>query len=145
MSNENRKSMDDVLASIRRIVRAEKQPEDAEVTEDLDDDGPIPQEVTNAGVDSPLALTPDMRMHEGGVNPAAEVVVAPAMEAPEVDEETIKSMVRDVIRDELASGDMSGAVRDIIRDELTTGEIGGNISKNVLTLIQSEVAKALKS
>ena len=144
MSNENRKSMDDVLASIRRIVRAEKQPEDADIADDQDDDGPMPQEVTNAGTDSPLELTPDMRMNEGGINPAAAAVVAPPMEAPDLDEDTLKSMVRDVIREELADGDMGGAIRDIIKDELTTGEIGGNISRNVLALIQSEVAKSIK-
>ena len=62
-----------------------------------------------------------------------------------MDDDTIKAMIREVVSDEIANGDMNGLVRDIIRDELTTGEVGGNISRNVLALIQSEVAKAIKN
>ena len=145
MSNDNRKSMDDVLASIRRIVRAEKRPEEAETVEDVEDDGPMPQEMRPDDTDTPLELTPDMRMSESaGVTPA-DAVVAPASEVPAMDDDTIKAMIREVVSDEIANGDMNGLVRDIIRDELTTGEVGGNISRNVLALIQSEVAKAIKN
>ena len=42
----------------------------------------------------------------------------------------------------LAGGNAEGLVRDIIKAELTTGDIGANISKNVLRLIKSEIAKA---
>lgn len=147
-TTENRKSMDDVLASIRRIVRSEKQP-DAEVVNDVDD-GPVPQEVTEGTGDIPLELTPDMRMAEGPDHAAiAETIVPPRMdtaqpEAPAgLDADAIKAMIREVVSEEIANGDMNGIVRSVIRDELTTGQIGGNISKNVLRLVQSEIAKAM--
>ena len=143
MSNDNRKSMDDVLASIRRIVRAEKSPEDADTVDDFDDGGPMPQEVLAGDMDAPLELTPDMRMSDENAISPADAVVPPRME-PDMDEEQIKSLIREVVSEEIANGDMNGIVRDVIRDELTAGEIGGNISRNVLALVQSEVSKALK-
>lgn len=148
MSNDSRKSMDDVLASIRRIVRAEKSPEDADTADELDD-GPMPQEVLPGQEDSPLELTPDMRMVDAdGASPAAAAaaaVVPPRMDAPAMDDDHIKTLIREVVSEEIANGDMNGIVRDVIRDELTNGDIGGNISRNVLALVQSEVAKAIKS
>ncbi|MEM7061286.1 MAG: hypothetical protein AAF557_27220 [Pseudomonadota bacterium] len=144
MSNDNRKSMDDVLASIRRIVRAEKSPDDAETVEGLEDDGPMPQEVLPGSDEAPLELTPDMQMGDSA-NAAAAAVVPPRMDTPTMDDDQIKALIREVVSDEIANGDMNGIVRNVIRDELTTGEIGGNISRNVLALIKSEIAKSAKS
>jgi len=148
MSNDSRKSMDDVLASIRRIVRAEKSPDDIETADELDD-GPMPQEVIPGQEDAPLELTPDMRMVDAeGNSPAdaaAAAVVPPRMDTPTMDDDHIKALIREVVSEDIANGDLNGIVRDVIRDEMTTGEIGGNISRNVLALIKSEVAKAIKS
>lgn len=143
--------MDDVLASIRRIVRAEKEP-DAEAVGGAADDGGLPDEF-RAGADEPLALTPDMRMHEsGGDAVEPEAIARPAGSARSTastgaaapDRETLRRMVREVLLEELTSGAAEGAVRGLVRDELMNGEIGGNISQNVLRLIQSEIAKALE-
>lgn len=147
---EPRKSMDDVLASIRRIVRAEKQPAPNDATEIEDET--IAESEREAG-DSPLALTPDMRLSDAEqaemnkVDEAASFVSAPPMvePIPSMNDETIKSMIRDVIEEELSSGRGAELVRAVIRDELTTGEIGGNISRNVLRMIRAEVAKAGQS
>ena len=147
--------MDDVLASIRRIVRSERQPdiEDAETAEDA--------EIAGEG-DSPLALTPEMMSDEeddaeesrtGGAvsfvsapeSPADDghATAAPAAAAvPGPSDAQIRQIVREVIREELTGGDAAGLVREIIKAELTTGEIGANISRNVLRLIRSEVAKS---
>ena len=158
-NNETKKSMDDVLASIRRIVRSEREPdvEDAETAEVVED--------TAKGGDAPLALTPEMMREAGeegddggapGPGGAAEVVSAPeppadggyvptapvATAVPGPSDAQIRQIVREVIREELSDGDASGLVRGIIKAELTTGEIGANISRNVLRLIRSEVAKS---
>ena len=160
-----RKSMDDVLASIRRIVRAEREgtddgPVDADVIPDSDPDG-----------DVPLALTPDMMSEAERAGDAAAAPPAaakktgeptdrtvdvarfvkapeppddlvPAAAAPGLDEDQIRDLIREVVAEELKNGAAEGLVREIIKAELTTGEIGANISRNVLRLIRSEVAKA---
>lgn len=160
---ENRKSMDDVLASIRRIVRAEKDPEtlqDAQVIQETAKTmEPAVAEIVEESV--PLELTPDMRMspeepEEAAssadvvepVEPVAPVAMdvpsdVPSEEAAEFDPDMIRDMVRDVVMEQLAGADGDKLIRDVIRNELTAGEIGANISKNVLRLIQSEVGKAL--
>ena len=178
---ETRKSMDDVLASIRRIVRAER---------DELNDGPVDADVVpdSKSGDAPLALTPEMMSadevaakttlgvsrpisdphdNEGAdmnandpddvnselrtarvarfVNPPEPVdddEPASASGGLDLDEDELRDLIRQVVREELADGRAAGIVRDIIKAELTTGEIGGNISRNVLRLIRSEVAKA---
>lgn len=156
--NDSRKSMDDVLASIRRIVRSEREPQAEEAqtvagTPDAD----------KAAGDMPLELTPAMMSDgdgeaEDASGEVSEFVSAPeplgdsiftappaaaaAPAAPAMDEDRIRELIREVVREELADGDGAGLVREIIKAELTTGEIGGNISRNVLRLIRSEVAKA---
>lgn len=155
---DTRKSMDDVLASIRRIVRAEKNPEAETV-------GEAEPETVDAGAESdgeiPLELTPDMRMAEANLEPqasAAEFVttppevdevappippIAPVADAvPALDPDAIRDMVRDVVREELASSGLTDTIKSVLKDELTTGDVGGNISRNVLRMIKSEVAKA---
>lgn len=160
---ENRKSMDDVLASIRRIVRAEKDPETLQDAQVIQETAmtmePVVAEVVEESV--PLELTPDMRMSPEEpeeaissvdvvepVEPVAPVAMdapsdVPSEEAAEFDPDMIRDMVRDVVMEQLAGADGDKLIRDVIRNELTAGEIGANISKNVLRLIQSEVGKAL--
>ncbi len=153
---ETRKSMDDVLASIRRIVRAERDPEAEDVT-------PATVDGDAEAGDMPLELTPDMMSEaeaaaaKGGspaefvsapeplddnvfAPPPPAAAAAPAVQA--LDEDQIRDLVHEVVREELANGEGADLVREIIKAELTTGEIGGNISRNVLRLIRSEVAKA---
>ena len=176
-----RKSMDDVLASIRRIVRAERD----EVNDGAVDADIVPD--SKAG-DAPLALTPEMMSaDEAAANNALDAStpasdpqdnegadmnvndpddastelrtarVARFVNPPEpvdddepaspsvgldLDADELRDLIREVVREELADGRAAGIVRDIIKAELTTGEIGGNISRNVLRLIRSEVAKA---
>ena len=162
----NRKSMDDVLASIRRIVRAEKDPEtlqDAQVIPET----AMPMEPPAAEVVEetiPLELTPDMRMSEEEAaedaevsaaeesapmapmamdEPVAEPVAAAGAGVEALDPDMIRDMVRDVVMEQLSGTDADQLIRDVIKNELTAGEIGANISNNVLRLIQSEVGKAL--
>ncbi len=134
---ESKKSMDDVLASIRRIVRAEKQPETPGAT-----DGEV-------GV--PLALTQAMRMSAEeeaeaslGEQLASDFVTTPPIDGPPSDGGSIRETIREVLLEELAGDAGEALVRKIIRDEMTAGETGGNISRNVLRLIRSEIDKAMK-
>ena len=140
MSNsDTRKSMDDVLASIRRIVRAEKEPEDAVQPET--DAAPETDGLTRP--DQPLELTPDMRMHDqaAAAAPAADPV-DPPMPAPGLDEGAIRELIRQVLQEELSNGGADPLIRAVIRDELTKGSTGSNISKNVLRLVRAEIQKA---
>lgn len=158
MSNDgNRKSMDDVLASIRRIVTSEKNgtpAEDAVVAEDA------PEAPAS---DEPLALTPDMRTDAADEIPSDDE--APAVEAdtgvadaglaatetaqkvtamPDASE--LEDLVRTIVREEIEKlGFNADMIRNVLTEELTTGETGNNISTNVMRLIQAEVGKALGS
>ena len=164
--------MDDVLASIRRIVRSEKEPDEAveqpsqaDAAVSSTEAAPVPEpqpdavqtfdEAPEDEIDAPLALTPDMRM-DASAEPTSEgapmsdetttmaAAPAPAIEPVSADGDgKLRGMIREVLLEEL-SGDQAGElVRQVIRDELVNGEIGGNISQNVMALIQSEVAKAM--
>ena len=146
--------MDDVLASIRKIVRAEKDPESVQEAQTVPSEtSPVS---TGAGMPeeaAPLELTPDMLMSDDGAAPSEEV----SMEAPEVyenmqesagdamvvDPEVIRRMVREVVMEQLNGPDADSLIRGVIRQELTTGDVGANISKNVLRLIRTEVSNAL--
>lgn len=168
-TTEKSQSMDDVLASIRRIVRAER-----EIDEEGADDAVVVQDDGDDEVvgDAPLALTPEMMSEDEedeemfrrpdppseepdpgsrsaelasfvrAPAPLDEEDNAPASTSTGMDADEVRNVVRDVIREELAGGNAEGLVRDIIKAELTTGDIGANISKNVLRLIKSEIAKA---
>ncbi|MEM7212107.1 MAG: hypothetical protein AAF479_09460 [Pseudomonadota bacterium] len=155
---ESRKSMDDVLASIRRIVRAEKDPETIEDAATSPGDV-MPSQTMAAPVEeaAPLELTPEMRMAEEST-PEVETPVLdetpppmdtapaeaiPAPVAPPMDPAMIGDMVREIVMEQLSGPDGDKLIRNVIKDELYSGEIGANISKNVLALIQSEVGKAL--
>jgi hypothetical protein len=155
MNDTDRKSMDDVLASIRRIVRAEKEGAVASVS------GEGPHEDIGAASDGeePLVLTPEMRTDAGAgaagtgaptAERAADMSEATYMPgaAPEEavhDREALRAMLRELLREELSGGAAEESVRGILRDELTSGEIGSNISQNVLRMIRAEVAKALRA
>lgn len=150
--------MDDVLASIRRIVRNEKQAEDAEEVMAGDD---IRGGGSGRNDAEPLVLTPEMRIERGaetGARPAelaADMAEAAGGDGGDggyggdggalPDREALKAMLRDILREELDGGPAEDAVRGIIRDELTSGEVGLNVSQNVLRLIRSELAKAVET
>ncbi len=153
---ENRKSMDDVLASIRKIVRAEKDPESVQDAETVPTETTIlpPEAAGEAEESAPLALTPDMMMAEETV----EAMAAPVAQAPEaldsvqesvgdameIDPTAIRDMVREAVMEQLSGPEGDNLIRNVIRDELTKGDTGSNISTNVLKLIQSEIGKAMK-
>jgi hypothetical protein len=149
MNDTHRGSLDDVLASIRKIVRAEKE----EAVAAASDDGPDDRSHSRPDDDAPLVLTPEMRT-DAAADAAAdddaandpgegsEVMVWPASTRP--DGEALQAMLRELLRRELAGGAAEAMVREIIRDELTHGEIGNNVSQNVLRLIRAEVAKAVE-
>ncbi|MEL7471394.1 MAG: hypothetical protein AAFN27_23295 [Pseudomonadota bacterium] len=154
---DNRKSMDDVLASIRRIVRAEKDPVSTQDPDPVAETGfETPPEPETEAIE-PLALTPEMRMtpdvnapdaaSELDETPLESTTAAVADVVPSVtdalDPDQIREMVREVVMEQLGGADAGEMIRSVIRDELTTGEIGGNISQNVMRLIQAEVGKAL--
>lgn len=138
MSDTDRKSMDDVLASIRRIVRS-----------DNPDAGPgeSGSEAFSAdAAEEPLLLTPDMRT-DGGAEAAvaiadyadADDVFYPRAGSPPPD--ALQALVRAVLIEELGGGSARDAVREIIRGELIDGEIGDNVSRNVVRLVRDEVTR----
>jgi hypothetical protein len=163
MSDDDRKSMDDVLASIRRIVRTERQDADAAGT-DQTAHGGREGFVHETDIEEPLILTPEMRIDRvdapedsrdaGSAYAPADAPseldadIADASAAPAMpDAETLRTVLREILREELpqalSDARVADAVREIVRDELVHGEIGDNISRNVERLIRDEVAKAL--
>jgi hypothetical protein len=140
MSDNDRKSMDDVLASIRRIVRNDK---DAEPGEPVDR-GLLPEETDNGA----LLLTPEMRIDAGAEAAgtalahdadASHAPVEPRAQVPDA----LSALVRAILLEELRDGPARDAVREIIRDELIHGETGGNVSANVIRLVRGEVMRAM--
>ena len=125
---QDNKSMDDVLESIRRVVRAD-QKSAADDTLDGQADGAPAED------DAPLALTPDMRVSEDGT-PMAEGTAF-------FDPEQLRDLIRAIVREELAGTAGVDLVRASIREELTSGPTGAAASKNVVRLIQAEVARAM--
>ncbi|MFK7941433.1 MAG: hypothetical protein AB8B85_00725, partial [Paracoccaceae bacterium] len=87
-------------------------------------------------VEIPLELTRDMRLDEE----ENEATVTPAA----IDPDQLRGMVRDVVLEQLESDQASDLIRNVLKEELMNGEIGANMSQNVMSLIQAEVAKALK-
>lgn len=130
-------SLDDVLASIRRIVRSDEASPTGAARRPGPPDGSA--EMNHAADDgATLMLTPDMRVD---VAPQA----AMAGPAGAVDREAVRLMVREVLVEELTGGDSVGLVREIIRDELMNGEIGGVVSQNVLELVRAEIVRAFEA
>lgn len=148
MSNENeRRSMDDVMASIRRIIRSERAAEPETEKESFATDAEVVDEVANEPAEKaePFSLTDDMRVEEEGssqpeTEPADTAPVpgpgsggeittaepeAPEQPAVSLDESAIEDMIRRVLREELM------------------GEIGQNISANVTRMIETEVTRRL--
>lgn len=143
MSEDDRKSMDDVLASIRRIVRHDKpdaghgETVDAAIASEEADEGPflLTREMR---VDAGTELDGAAAEHDLGASHASR---EPAADAPASD--ALGMMVRAVLRDELGEGPARDAVREIIRDELMNGEVGGNVTANVVRLVREEVMRAM--
>ena len=154
MDHRDGKSMDDVLASIRKIVRSEKEAGVANRA----GHGPDGRDGRHPEGEEPLVLTPEMRVDgwgeagwgEAGGAPAAglaagESGVASAPGTATDDAEALRAALRALLREELSGGPAEQAVRGIVRDELTNGQVGSNISQNVLRLIRDEVAKAVQA
>lgn len=153
MNDPENKPMDDVLASIRKIVRAEK--EGAVVTSSAE--GPDDRErPAGPASEEPLVLTAEMRTGGGrqagtgatgmGSGPADDTSTpTAAAQSVGADREVLRAALRELLREELAGGAAGDAVRGIIRDELANGEVGRNISQNVLRMIRAEVTKALQT
>lgn len=134
-------SLDDVLASIRRIVRSDEESPTGFARRPGPSDGSPDgsAEMNHAADDgATLMLTPDMR---ADVAPGA----AMAGSAGAVDREAVRLMVREVLVEELTGGDSVGLVREIIRDELMNGEIGTLVSQNVLDLVRAEIVRAFEA
>ena len=156
MTHSDDKSMDDVLASIRRIVRAEKESGVATAT----GEEPFDEAGRRSADEAPLMLTPEMRADGGSAHaqaPARPELAADTAEASggnePLDRDALRAAVREVLaellpevlREELSGGSAAEAVRGTVRDELTNGQVGRNISQNVLRLIRDEVAKAVQA
>lgn len=145
MDNTDPKSMDDVLASIRRIVRADKE----DIVASSSAMGPEDDDPRGAAdAEEPLALTPDMRVDADATGAAGELAADMSEAGAAADwatpnREALRAVLRELLREELSGGAGEDAVRGIIRDELIGGEIGNNVSQNVLRMIRAEVAKAL--
>lgn len=163
MSNSgNRKSMDDVLASIRRIVRSETPANGEPGAEEPPASAPVAEDET-------FSLTPDMRVDTvpqddpwssplREVGDAADEVMESVEDTAAHVEEAAESLVEEVVPapaeepDAAAEEDslvideaaLEQMIRDVIRDELVNGEIGRNISVNVQRMIEAEIAKAMK-
>ena len=137
-NSEDGRSMDDVLASLRRIVRAEQDSGAGAGPVDT-----MPTAGHGPSGDEPLALTPEMRLDVAG-DAAPESGAADqgggVAAAPEHD--TLRELVREILVEELTSGRADSILREIVRDELMNGEIASNVSQNVVRLVESEVAKA---
>lgn len=103
-----RESLADVLASIRALVSAEAEAR------------------TAAGGGTVLMLTPEMRL--GGGSPLAEGLEGRRggrSQAPILDEESLRELINDIVREELQ------------------GELGERIGRNLRKLIRQEIAQFL--
>lgn len=166
MSDQSeRRSMEDVLASIRRIIRAEKAPEPtpdppvkltpgpSEEAAAKSAPAPEPQPAAEAapepqGDAEPLALTPEMMVRaEPAENPLFEEVEpepepvedAPAAALPAEVDADAEGKRSPMVMDEAV---VEAMIRRVLHEELM-GEIGQNISANVQRLIETEVTRRL--
>lgn len=106
-----RESLADVLASIRALVSAEAEARTAAAGE---------------GGGTVLMLTPEMRL--GGGSPLAEGLEGRRggrSQAPILDEESLRGLINDIVREELQ------------------GELGERIGRNLRRLIRQEIAQFL--
>lgn len=159
MSNENeRRSMDDVMASIRRIIRSERSAEPETTKESFASDAEVVDETAEVSPEAnePFSLTEDMRVEDSEAeapkpehDDAASIPPTPEVAEPEVPQATSVGEVTTaepdmpqqnaVSLDESAIEDM---IRRVLREELM-GEIGQNISANVTRMIETEVTRRL--
>ena len=148
-------SMDDVLASIRKIVRSENKAEAAPAPEDGVVDAPLdltPEMRLDA--EAPLALTPDMQTSPAEASAVVDteqtdavvdMVPGTSLSPPDMSDAGLKTLVREIVMEQLSGEDAANLIRDVLREELVQGETGANISQNVMDLIRSEVAANIKS
>lgn len=166
-NDSERRSMDDVLASIRRIIRAEKeQPTGSAMpgAQSAMTAEPVPEPAQATSEPEPMPLTFDMVVEEETDNspapaenaeptpvpeePAADLPEAaeePALEEPlALDEATIIATSEEP---QPAPALDEAAIEEIVKrvlHEALMGEIGQNISANVKQLVETEVAKQLR-
>lgn len=169
-------SMDDVLASIRRIVRAETEfePEPAadeggatgqEAAIAISKQGgaeqgqspaggvsaspaqppagafqPGPESTAEAGADTPLLLTEDMRADRIPGRGADAGSAAGKVPSPE--REILRMLITEILAAELQDGAFRDILRDVIRDELANGPLGRNATQNVRAMIRAEITEA---
>jgi hypothetical protein len=162
-----RRSMDDVLSSIRRIIGADKQSDDEYGSgadkyhvPPLDETGGQPPDLQPVGgheAEDPLPLTPGMRSagpEDRGGDEAIPMPVRDEAQAPAegggggdamvIDEAALEDMIRRIVRDELEQLENDeAAMRRIVHEELT-GEIGQRISDNVRRMIRDEVSRLMR-
>ncbi len=143
--------MDDVLASIRKIVRTEHPQygsDRAGVDQIRYSDQPEP-----ADVDAPLELTPDMRVDDGsgetGTPPPdqglADTAADPDPEVGSLTRDALRETIQEAVREILNSDEYDALIRSVLRDELLNGEIGQNVSENVVRLVKDEVGRTRTS
>lgn len=132
------KSVDDVLASIRKLVSDETRARSLDAAK---------KAAQNATVDETLMLTPELKVASEQPlileTPAAKptLVVTDADEVPT--DETIETPDNDTIapfQDEVA---LRALVSEMIREELQ-GELGNRITRNVRKLVRREIEQAMK-
>lgn len=143
--------MDDVLASIRKIVRTEHPrygSDQAGVDQIRYSNQPEPAEV-----DAPLELTPDMRVDDGlgeTGTPApdhglVDAVADPGQKVGSLTRDALRETIQEAVREILNSDEYDALIRSVVRDELLNGEIGQNVSENVVQLVKDEVGRTLTS
>jgi len=132
----NAKTVDDVLASIRKLVSDETRARSLEAEKKAIDE-------TSAET---LMLTPELKVLEDRPLvldvPAKELKVVTSDASPdqiELDEE--KSVHTAPFQDEVALRELVG---EMIREELQ-GELGNRITRNVRKLVRQEIENAMKS
>ncbi|HLS18902.1 MAG TPA: hypothetical protein VK090_03755 [Paracoccaceae bacterium] len=167
-SRSDHDSMDDVLASIRRIVRAETAAEPAESKADTPQteaeagSGLVPEGKSSrgepapeAGIGGDMSGTPALAKtsgQEAGEDPAP-LLLTPEMRAdrasgrspagpatPAPEREILRMLIAEIVAAEMRGDAIRDVLRDIIRDELTNGPLGENATRNVRAMIRAEIA-----
>ncbi|PRY94445.1 hypothetical protein BCF33_0033 [Hasllibacter halocynthiae] len=65
-----------------------------------------------------------------------------AEEGAPLDEDALRDVVRELLREELAGGDLRLLIADVLREELQ-GALGERITRNVRKLVRREIGQAL--
>ena len=127
-------SVDDVLASIRKLVSDEAQVQTNEVA----------RQALAEESDAPLVLTPELKVpNKGSDEPLVlKSPVATPDDEPDAMNISESSETHETapFHDEVA---LRGIVSEMIRDELQ-GELGNRITRNVRRMVRREIEAALK-